>query len=148
MVVKVSSNINFPAQVNAESPVVVVKAGGIYTFSLDLDTLNDMLTALQVAAARVTVSDANHSMAATSSYIAYTGLTMTRTVTLPQASLILPATPIVIADETGNCSPTVRIIAQANGSEHINAGTQLAIETPYGALVLFSNGVDRFVTYP
>jgi hypothetical protein len=148
MVLKVGSSINFPAQVNTESPVVVTKAGGVYTFSLDLDTLNDLLFALQTVAIRTVASDVNVTMTSTMRYVAYTALTVNRTVTLPQASVIAPGTALVIADESGNASPTVRIIAQANGAEHINAGTQLAIESPYGALVLFSNGADRFVTYP
>jgi hypothetical protein len=140
MVVKVSSNINFPAQVNAVSPIVVTKTGGVYEFSLDEAAL--------FGQTRSVVYDANFVMTDASRYVAYSALTQTRTVTLPAASLFQPATPIVIADESGSCSPTVRIIVQVSGTDHINASTSLAIETPYGALVLYSNGTDRFVTYP
>jgi hypothetical protein len=140
MVLKISSSINFPAQVEAVSPIIITKTGGVYSFSFD--------NAAFLAQTRKEVSDADAIMAASQRWLAMKTLTATRTITLPAASAIAAGAALFVVDESGNCSPTIRIIAQVVGLDHINVGTSIAIESPYGIVVLYSNGVDRFFTFP
>ena len=148
MVLKIPGNPNYPAQVVGVSPHVVTKAGGVYTHSIDLPALSAALLALDTAQTRIAISDAAYAVVAPIKFIAYIGLTQTRNVTLAPASAYRPGTEIDIADESGACSPTVKIHVQATGTENINGGTSMDIEMPYGLLRLISNGVDRYLTYP
>lgn len=96
--------------------------------------------ALRAVAKRTAVANANYTALATDAYVGFSSLTATRTVTLPAASSFPPGQTLYIADETGNCSPTVQIIVARAGSDTIAAATSIALGSPYQKLAFHSNG--------
>lgn len=94
---------------------------------------------------RTPVSDANYTALATDRLIAYTALTVTRTVTLPAASAYPSGTALVIADESGACSAAVAIDVVAAGSDTIGAiGSSPNVVTPFGFISFKSNGTNAW----
>ena len=70
------------------------------------------------------------------SYIGYTTLAATRTVTLPQASTMRGGWELEIKDEVGSASPAVQIVVDAYGAETIDGLSSVAITAPYGSVRL------------
>lgn len=93
---------------------------------------------------RVAVVDQDYTANPRNAYIAFTALTAPRTVTLPAASAYPQGVPLFIADESGNCSPTLMITIAAKGQDGIGgpSGAQpsVTIGSPFQKLAFNSNG--------
>lgn len=97
--------------------------------------------ALSVAAVgRKAVADANYAAQAADVFVAFTGLTAPRTVTLPLASTYQPGQALWIADETGLCGTDKPIIVAAAGSDTIGNQPNVTMQSPFQKLALHSNG--------
>jgi hypothetical protein len=90
------------------------------------------------------VNDTNATIAVTANLVRITGLTATRTLTLPAASDVNGMFPIKVKDETGAASPTVQILIQPP-SGTIEGSANVAIEVGYGSIDLYSNGSAWFI---
>ncbi len=97
-----------------------------------------------IVGARVAVSDANYSLAAGVSTVAYTAITAARTVTLPAASSFAPGQQLLVVDESGGASATKTITLAPNGGDTINGAASAAIAAAYGYLALESNGSNAW----
>jgi hypothetical protein len=93
---------------------------------------------------RVAVSDANATVAAGVSTVAYTTLTAARTVTLPAASSFAAGQQLLIVDESGSCSASKTVAAARAGSDTINGAAAAVLGTAYGYLCLESNGSNAW----
>lgn len=97
-----------------------------------------------VTNARTSVVDAAYNVLASDRSIAFTALTASRNVSLPAASAFPVGTPLTIFDESGSCSATSAIVVAANGSDKIDGAGTANIGTPYGYLVLQTNGASKW----
>lgn len=95
------------------------------------------------AVRRTAIADVNYTVNATDFIVAYTSLTVSRTVILPTAVGIIGRT-YIIKDESGAASGTVTITIDPNGSETIDGAATRTITTAYGAIEIYSNGVNWF----
>ncbi len=93
---------------------------------------------------RAAVSDAAYTALLTDRMIAYTTLTAPRVVTLPASGAYPTGTRLVIVDESGNCSVTQTITANATGSDMINGAASAVINQAYGFIGLESNGTGHW----
>jgi hypothetical protein len=98
----------------------------------------------QAGASRVAVSNTNYSLAEPYAIIAYTSLTAARTVFLPASAGYPTGQPLLIVDESGECSATNTITVAANGTDTINGAASAVISMPYGFLVLESNAGGKW----
>lgn len=95
---------------------------------------------------RVTFSNANATIAATTRYLAQVGtMTASRTVTLPAASAVPGGASITVADESGTVSMVNTIVVAAAGSDTINGITNAIIATANGTRTFTSNGTNKWV---
>ncbi len=86
------------------------------------------------------VQDVDATVAPTTAYVGIRALTASRTISLPSATSYPTGQPLYIADESGACSDTRRIIIAAAGSDTIAGQPSLALASPYQKLTLHSNG--------
>jgi hypothetical protein len=93
---------------------------------------------------RVPVADADRAILATDRFVPYTSLTAARTVTLCAASAYPPGTPLVINDESGNCSAAKSLTIARAGSDTIDGATSTAITSAYGFITLESDGSSKW----
>lgn len=86
--------------------------------------------------ARTTVVNANYTLTANDSLIAYTSLSAARTVTLPSASSVTPGKQFIIKDESGNCSSgnTITISGTIDGTSNY------ILNTAYARTIVYSSG--------
>jgi Major tropism determinant N-terminal domain len=91
---------------------------------------------------RTPVSDAAYSALVTDRIIAYTAITAARAVSLPAAASYPVGSILWIVDESGSCSTTNTITATPHGSDAIEGLASAALNGPYGALGLESNGAN------
>jgi hypothetical protein len=137
---------------------VIADASGIFG-SIYLSTSNDYKVILKnssdttiwtvdpylasVGSGRTAVADANYTASLNDRVIAYTSLTANRVVTLPEALTFPAGTRLTIVDESGNATPSTKLIQVAPaGSDTIDgaAGTREAVATAYGSREFWSNG--------
>jgi Major tropism determinant N-terminal domain len=102
------------------------------------------VSATTLSLARHAVADANYTVAAGISIVAYTAITAARTVTLPAASAFAGGQQLTIIDESGSCSATKTIALNRAGSDTIDGGTSFTLNAAYAALVLESNGSNAW----
>ncbi len=125
-----------------------VRASGLTDASYVLAArVNDATGVWQVPAivgARAAVSDANYSVAAGVSTVAYTAITAARTVTLPAASSFFAGQQLLVVDESGSCSATKTITLAPNGSDTINGAASAVVSNAYGYLVIESNAAGKW----
>ena len=93
---------------------------------------------------RTTVADAAYGALSTDRTIAYTSLTAPRIVTLCAASAFGAGNRLIILDESGACSFANIITVTAAGSDTICGLPSLPLARPFGALVLESNGSNKW----
>ncbi len=91
-------------------------------------------------AVRATVADANYTVLASDSVVAYTSLSASRTVTLPAASGVQAGKQFVVKDESGSCASgkTITVAGTIDGT------TNLVLNTAYAKTVLYSSGTAWF----
>lgn len=91
---------------------------------------------------RRAIADQNATVAATDSYVAFTSLTVARTLALPPAASFAPFPPLYVADESGACSFDAgrTITVAASGSDTVAGQPIITMVSPYQKLVLHSNG--------
>jgi hypothetical protein len=90
---------------------------------------------------RTGVSDAAYAVLTTDRMVAYTALTAARVVSLPAASSFPTGTPLIIVDESGNCTALISITVTPNGTDDINGVNGSAVlNQAYGSITLESSG--------
>lgn len=89
---------------------------------------------------RTTVSNANYTVTAQDTIVAYTAISAARTVTLPAASSVQIGKQFVVKDESGSCSGgnTITIAGTIDGT------TNLVLNTAYAKTTFYSNGTSWF----
>jgi hypothetical protein len=97
-----------------------------------------------LALARHAVSDANYTVAAGISTVAYTSITAARTLTLPASSSFNTGQQLLVVDESGSCSPTKTITLGAAGSDTIDGATSAVIGAAYGYVAIESNAGGKW----
>ncbi len=90
--------------------------------------------------ARTTVANANYTLTANDSLIAYTSLSAARTVTLPSASSVTPGKQFIIKDESGNCSSGNTITISGT----IDGASNYVLNAAYARTIIYSNGSNWF----
>lgn len=94
--------------------------------------------------ARVAVADIAYNVLASDRSVAFTALSAARNLNLPPASIFPVGTPLTIFDESGSCSATNSIVITAGGSDKIDGASTANIATPYGFLVLQTDGAGKW----
>jgi hypothetical protein len=92
---------------------------------------------------RVGVNDANYTATSSNYLIGFTSISAGRTVTLPAASSMINKT-IIVKDESGSAG-TYNITVDGAGSETIDGVATKVINTNFGSITVYSNGVNWFV---
>ena len=93
---------------------------------------------------RTAVSDANYVALSSDYIIAYTSLSVTRTVTLPTA-ICNTGRVITIADESGAASVSKMITIDPEGSATIIGQPTFSIAGAYNSVMLYCNGTNWFL---
>lgn len=91
-------------------------------------------------------SISSHYTAQRSDYYIGCNHTASITVTLPYASQLSSGQTFTIKDESGGAS-TYNINVIRQGSDLIDGETNFTIESPYGAVNLYSNGSNKFFLF-
>ena len=97
---------------------------------------------------RTVVSATTFNAASSSHFIAVQTTTIgeASTINLPAASTLRDGQSFVIKDEQGSAnSNNINIVA--NGSNTIDGQDSVVIESPFGAINLYTNGSDKFFIY-
>ena len=81
--------------------------------------------------------------ASTTDYIL--GVTAVPTSILFDATSFAEGQVIVIKDESGAASSAQPVTLNASASQNIDGAASVEIESPHGALLLYSNGVNWFI---
>ena len=91
----------------------------------------------------VSVADANYTVAIREDcIIQYNTLTAARVITLPAATTT--GQRIILMDMSGSCSATNTLTVNRAGSDTINGGTSVIVNTAYGSVTLVSNGAGKW----
>ena len=93
---------------------------------------------------RTTVADADYIALASDYIIAYTSLSVTRTVTLPTA-ICNTGRVVTIVDESGNCSVTKMITIDPEGSATVIGQPSFSLVGAYNSVMLYCNGTNWFL---
>jgi len=93
---------------------------------------------------RSTVADANYTILATDRMIGISALTAARTLTLPSAASFPTGITLGVFDESGSASSTITATIAASGSDRIDGAASVAINSPFGAVLLQSNGATKW----
>jgi len=86
-----------------------------------------------------TVADADHSLLVNEYLIAYTSITITRTVNLPAVASLPANSVFVVKDESGSLTPTIKITIDPNLAETIDGVASIDMITPYEAVEFYTN---------
>jgi Major tropism determinant N-terminal domain len=97
-----------------------------------------------IATVRHAVADANYTVAAGISTVAYTAITAARTVTLPAANSFAAGQQLLVVDESGSCSATKTIAVSRAGSDTINGAASATLASAYAYFALESNGSNAW----
>lgn len=90
------------------------------------------------------VNDANAGPTARQSTVGFTALTATRVVTLPSAADYAPHLPFTVYDETGNCSPTIKITVVPASGQTIMGLSSVSLTRPGQRVSFYSNGSNKW----
>lgn len=115
--------------------------GSTWTEAIKLDAATGAAT---FANARTAVSDAAYTVLTTDRIVAYSALTAARVVSLPAASSFPAGHPLILIDESGNCSATNTLTLSPNGSDTINGLANAVLSSPSARIILESNGSTRW----
>ncbi|MDI9847568.1 hypothetical protein QM467_05770 [Rhodoblastus sp. 17X3] len=115
--------------------------GSTWTEAIKLDAATGAAT---FANARTAVSDAAYTVLTTDRIVAYSALTAARVVSLPAASSFPAGHPLIVIDESGNCSATKTLTLSPNGSDTMNGLASAVLSSPSARIILESNGSSRW----
>ena len=73
------------------------------------------------------------------------GVTAVPTAILFDATSFAGGQVLVIKDESGVASSTNSIILNASASQTIDGASNIEIESPYGSVLIYSNGTNWFI---
>jgi len=119
--------------------IVMTTAAGVTVWTVDPYFAS-------IGTARTAVNDTNYQATINDRLIAYIGLSVSRTVTLPSALTYPAGARLVIIDESGGASSTKTISVAPLGTDTINGSntTYTVITSPYGHLELESGGTTAW----
>lgn len=102
--------------------------------------------ALLAGASETLINDANYAMVSTDQTLVYTGLSVSRTVTLLPASTFNPGTKFYLYDRSGSASSAKTISIAPSGSDNINGAntTLTVINGAYGYIILETDGISKW----
>lgn len=93
---------------------------------------------------RSTVADANYVIVTTDRMIGVSALSAPRTLTLPSAASFPIGVTLGVFDESGVASSTITATIAASGSDKIDGAASVAINSPYGFVLLQSDGSTKW----
>ena len=93
---------------------------------------------------RSPVTDANYAMSGGDVLVAVTALTASRTLTLPLSSSYSTGRVLRIIDESGAAAASLQIVVATQGSDLLDGGHFLVIQSAYGSLELVSNSLGKW----
>ncbi|MGB4759186.1 MAG: glycosyl hydrolase [Candidatus Saccharimonadales bacterium] len=125
---------------NGVSYTISASGGGGSTTNASAVPFMALASGQPNTAVRTTVANANYTLAANDTIVAYTSISAARTVTLPTASSVQIGKQFIIKDESGSCSGgnTITITGTIDG------GTNYVLNAAYAKAVLYSNGTNWF----
>jgi hypothetical protein len=137
-VIKGKMDVRFPAQVQAVSPILLDKTGGIFTFSMDMTALVAMLQAsfepIHAHIDQVITAGASAVVQANAETVRVNKTVGGATaLTLPPASSML--FPVLVVDWKGDAS-TNNITITPSGTEKIQGLSSWTIASDYGSVSL------------
>ncbi len=89
--------------------------------------------------------DSNYTMLATDKVVGTNAaFTASRTWTLPAANAVNPGQPLVVADFQGTVTGSNTLVISRAGSDNVNGGTSVTINSANGAYILWSDGSSRW----
>lgn len=98
---------------------------------------------------RATVADTNYTATASNTWISYSALTASRTVTLPASSAAGNSQSIFVGDESGNASVSTPIVVATQGGDTFNGSlTSFQITSPYSFVEFKNNGSGLWIIHP
>lgn len=97
---------------------------------------------------RIAVTSSTYTMVAKNYFVAIqtTDINSSSTINLPSAATLREGQSFVIKDEQGSAD-NFNIQVATNGSDVIDGQSEILIESPYGAINLYTNGSDKFFIY-
>jgi len=95
--------------------------------------------------ARTEVDNTAYTVQSGDSYVGVINLSQTRVITLPAAATAGAGTIIMIKDESGNATQSIKITVDGNSSETIDGATTYDIVTAYGAVSLITDGANWYI---
>ncbi len=162
--IRINARVPFPAVTQGAGFITVTKSNGVWTIAPNYGILSPVAsyTSTQIVAVYDTnsktygyvplsaligqtpkqINDVNYAASVVDTWMVYETLTATRTVTLQPLSSYLLGQEITIGDESGNTSPSVKIVI--SGPDTIGDGSPLAIVTPY-SLIKIKAGATRWL---
>lgn len=137
-IIKGKMDVRFPARVEAISPILLDKTGGVFTFSIDIDALEAMLGAVfEPIHAHIDqhITSGASATVQTNAETVRVDKTVgsTTTLTMPPASTML--FPVLVVDWKGDAG-TNNIIINPNGTEKIQGLSSWTIAGDYGSVFL------------
>ena len=91
---------------------------------------------------RTAVADAHYVVNITDRQVAYTAITVARTVALPAAAAYPTGAVLLIVDESGAVSAGVTLTINRAGADLINGAAAIALSSAYAFVALESNGAN------
>lgn len=88
----------------------------------------------------------SHYSISTADYYIACNHTASITITLPRATSLASGQTFIIKDESGQAN-SYNITVVRQGSDTIDGETNFVIESPFGAVNLYSNGSDKFFLF-
>lgn len=85
------------------------------------------------------VADADHTLLVSEYLIAYTSITVARTVDLPPVASLPANSVFVVKDESGSLTPTIKITIDPNLAETMDGVASIDMITPYEAVEFYTN---------
>lgn len=104
---------------------------------------------LNIDAIRNNIGDADGTLVAADRVVATSAaLTAPRTWTLPAANALNPGQCLVVSDLVGGVSSTNTLAILRAGTDTVNGGTSVVIRAAYGAVLLWSDGISKWIAEP
>lgn len=134
--------------ISFQTPTVGSTGGTAQTLSTRL-TVNDaniILSNVGLALGPIVLqNDANYTLLNTDIGVAFTGLTATRTVTLPPKADVPDGKVYIIKDMSGNASNTIKITIDPDSTDVIDNALTFDMTTPWQSITIFKRNTGWWI---